>query len=141
MQPVPIGVPGQLYTGGEGLARGYTGRPDLTADRFVPDGVSGSPRATSLSHGRSGQGRLRRRDRVPRAGSTTRSRSGVSGLSREEIAAVLQDHPRVREAFVVPLQDGLGERSLVAYVVPDSEEAATAEELRGFLQEGAPCSS
>ena len=137
MQPVPIGVPGQLYTGGEGLARGYMSRPDLTADRFVPDEVSGLPgrrlyrTGDLVKLGFSGEieflGRVD--DQIKIRGFRVEPR---------EIAAVLQDHPRVRRALVVPLQDRRGERSLAAYVVPDSQEAAAAEELRGFLRKLLP---
>ncbi|HEU0300401.1 MAG TPA: condensation domain-containing protein, partial [Longimicrobium sp.] len=157
MRPVAAGAAGELYLGGSGLARGYLGRPSLTADRFVPD-----------PFGREAGGRLYR------TGDRTRVRECVSASVREwkghenpcetttdalthsrthaleflgrvdqqvkvrgfrielgEVEARLREHAGVREAVVLAREDAPGDRRLVAYVVPDREgmdAAADAED-------------
>jgi amino acid adenylation domain-containing protein len=138
LRPVPAGVAGELCLAGAGLARGYLGRPDLTAERFVPDG-SGAPGG-----------------RLYRTGDVARWLTGgeiellgrldhqvkVRGFRIEpgEIEAALYRHPALREAAVVPQGEG-GDRRLVAYVVPHPPQGETppaAEELRRFLGERLP---
>ncbi|HJX28824.1 MAG TPA: condensation domain-containing protein, partial [Thermoanaerobaculia bacterium] len=134
LRPVPIGVPGELCIGGTGLARGYLGRPELTAERFVPDPFAARPG-----------------ERLYRTGDLTRSATDgaieylgrldyqvkVRGFRIElgEIEAALAAHPRVREAVVVA-RDGhngrQGDRRLVAYLVADGE-APLVDELRQAL--------
>ncbi|WP_447980433.1 amino acid adenylation domain-containing protein [Candidatus Nitrospira bockiana] len=134
MQPVPIGVPGELYIGGAGLARGYLNRPDLTAETFVPDPFGAAP-----------GGRLYRTgDRVRRRADGQLEFLGridhqikLRGLRIElgEIEAQLRAHPAVRDAVVL-LREESGARRLVAYVV--GEPAGSANELRRFLQDRLP---
>ena len=107
--------PGELCIGGAGLARGYLGRPELTAERFVPHRSARAGRA-ALPDGRPGALPARRRRSSSSAASTTRSRSGASGSSSGEIEAVLAAAPGVREAVVLAREDAPGTR-LVAYLV------------------------
>jgi amino acid adenylation domain-containing protein len=130
MQPAPIGVAGELYLGGAGLARGYIGRPDLTAERFVPDPF-GPPGARLY---RSGDRARRLPDGAIEYLGRLDDQIKIRGLRIElgEIASALMDQAGVRDAVVV----ARGER-LVAYVVLD-EAAAPVEELKRALKERLP---
>ena len=132
MEPLPAGVPGQLFLGGAGLARGYLGRPDLTAERFVPDPFGREPggrlyRTGDLCRWRA-DGELEFLGRIDH-------QVKLRGFRIElgEIEAAIETHPEVDEAIVVVREDSPGDRRLVAYMVP-----ATAPELREFLQERLP---
>lgn len=131
MQPVPTGVPGELYIGGLGVGRGYLGRPDLTADRFPADPFSKEPGA-----------------RLYRTGDLVRYRpdGNLEYLGRldhqvklrgyrielGEIEAALVSHPAVAEAVLLLRQEGEEGPRLVAYVVPRGADPSV-EELRAHL--------
>jgi amino acid adenylation domain-containing protein len=132
------GVPGELCLAGPGLARGYLGRPERTAERFVPDPWSGPPGGRLYRTGDRARldpatGLLEFRGRLDR-------QVKIRGVRVEpgEVEGALACHPRVREAAVValPAGDGDGEHRLVAYVVADLEAA----ELRAFLRDQLPAS-
>ncbi|HVS00763.1 MAG TPA: amino acid adenylation domain-containing protein, partial [Thermoanaerobaculia bacterium] len=142
LQPVPLGVPGELYIGGVGLARGYRNRPGLTAERFVPHPLP-SP-----------EGELPG-ERLYRTGDLARFLPGgaidflgrtdhqvkIRGFRIElgEIEAALASHPEVKEAAVLA-QDGPAGKRLMAYVVARDAAAdpGLAERLRGALQQSLP---
>ncbi|HEV2735720.1 MAG TPA: amino acid adenylation domain-containing protein, partial [Longimicrobiaceae bacterium] len=136
LEPVPVGVPGELYVGGPAVARGYLGRPALTAEGFVPDPFGGEPGARLYRSGDRGRWRpdgvLEFMGRVDR-------QVKVRGFRVEtgEGEAVLAGHPAVREAAVVARDDAAGVKRLVAYLVPDGalEPDAVREHARAALPE------
>jgi amino acid adenylation domain-containing protein len=137
LEPVPIGVAGELYISGVQVARGYLGRAELTAERFVPDPSGGAGK------------------RLYRTGDLARRLAGgeieflgrvdqqvkVRGFRIEpaEVEAALVAHPRVRQAVVVALAETSGERRLVAYLVAGAPAApASVGELRSWLRARLP---
>ncbi|MEH2267588.1 MAG: amino acid adenylation domain-containing protein [Nostoc sp.] len=136
-QPVPIGVPGELYIGGAGLARGYLNRPELTALKFVPNSFSHEPGARlyktgDLARYRS-DGNLEFLGRIDH-------QVKVRGYRIElgEIEGLLGQHPKVQEAVVLMREDLPKNQSLVAYFVANTEIAPTTTNLRNFLKEKLP---
>ncbi|MEW5931717.1 MAG: amino acid adenylation domain-containing protein, partial [Gemmatimonadota bacterium] len=135
--PTPVGVPGELYVAGAGVARGYLGRPELTAEKFVPDPFSGEAGARMY---RSGDRVRRRADGELEYVGRVDQQVKVRGFRIEpgEIEAVLERHPGVRAAAVAVREDAPGAPRLVGYVVPESGATPSTSELRRHLAERLP---
>ncbi|HSF43652.1 MAG TPA: amino acid adenylation domain-containing protein, partial [Thermoanaerobaculia bacterium] len=136
-QPVPAGVPGELCIAGAGLARGYIARPDLTAERFMPDPFADAPGARLY---RTGDLARRRADGTLEFLGRIDHQVKVRGFRIElgEIESVLRDCPGVGEAVAIVREDAPGDHRIVAYVVPEGEEVPVAAGLRTFLKERLP---
>ncbi|HYO83077.1 MAG TPA: amino acid adenylation domain-containing protein, partial [Bryobacteraceae bacterium] len=136
LEPVAIGIPGEIYIGGAGIARGYLQQPGLTAERFIPHPFSHEAGARLYRTGDAGRylsdGNIEHMGRLD-------DQVKVRGFRIElgEIEAVLASYPGVREAAVVVREDKSGDKRLVAYVVADGEEA-TGKLLRDYLRERMP---
>jgi amino acid adenylation domain-containing protein len=137
MQPVPVGVPGELHVGGVSLARGYLHRPEMTEDKFVPHPFSEDSSARLYKTG--DLVRYRADGNVEFLGRIDHQVK-VRGFRIElgEVEGVLGRHAGLREAVVVAREDVAGDKRLVAYVAPVAESAPTVGELRGFLRQTLP---
>ena len=136
LQPVPIGVRGELYIGGAGLARGYLYRSELTAEKFIPNPFAENPG-----------------ERIYKTGDLVRylKNGNIEFLGRldhqvklrgfrielGEIESVLSQHDQVKKAVVVAREDQPGNKQLVAYVIPASTSPGVSD-LRKFLQQSLP---
>ncbi|QSJ14938.1 amino acid adenylation domain-containing protein [Nostoc sp. UHCC 0702] len=138
LQPVPIGVPGELYIAGAGLARGYLNHPELTKQKFIPNPF-GRGRGESKRLYKTGDlvrylhdGNIEFLGRIDH-------QVKIRGFRIElaEIAAVLNQHPAVRTGIVIVQEDVPGDKRLVAYIVVNQQQV-TVSELRGFLIEKLP---
>jgi amino acid adenylation domain-containing protein len=136
-EPVPIGVPGELYIGGDGVARGYLNRPDLTAEQFVPDPFADRPDARLY---RTGDLVRYRPDGTLEFLGRVDDQVKIRGFRVEpgEIEAVLRQHPTVRDVVVVAREDRPGDKSLVAYFEVRGETGAARDQLRQYLGERLP---
>ncbi|MDH3283890.1 MAG: amino acid adenylation domain-containing protein [Acidobacteriota bacterium] len=136
-RPVPVGIPGELYLGGDGLADGYMNRVELTAERFVPDTVTGTPGERLYK-----TGDLVRYlpDRSIEFIGRVDHQVKLRGFRIElgEIEARLAQHPDLREVIVLLRQDEPGDKQIVAYVVSAPGAGPSTSELRQHLMEKLP---
>jgi amino acid adenylation domain-containing protein len=137
MNPVPVGLPGELYIGGAGLSRGYLNRPELTTEKFVPDPFSTEPGARLYKTGDLARwlpdGRI---EFVARVDHQVKVRGFRVEL--KEVEAALAQHPALRNVVVVAREDAPGVKRLVAYVVARPPAVPTTSELRSFVRESLP---
>ncbi len=136
LQPVPVGVAGELYVSGAGLARGYHKRPDLTAERFIPSpfGPAGERLYRSGDFARYGpDGTI---DYLGRTDRQVKLRGFRIELG--EVEAMLRDHDAVSEAVVVVREDTPGDKRLVAYVVPADPTVEVTSQLRSYMKAKLP---
>jgi len=137
LQPMPVDVPGELYVGGVGVSRGYLNRPDLTAEKFVPNPFSDEPGARLYKTGDLGcyriDGNIEFLGRID-------DQIKLRGFRIElgEIEAVLKQHPAVRQAVALVRENLHGGKELAAYVVPKEDEKPTIGALRSFLKSKLP---
>ncbi|WP_437821703.1 amino acid adenylation domain-containing protein [Sorangium sp. So ce1078] len=134
---VPVGVPGEVYIGGAGVARGYLGRPELTAERFVPSPFGPDPDARLYRTGDLArwlpEGELEYLGRMDHQVKLRGFR-----IELDEIGAVLSQHPGVSEAVAVVREDAASDRHLVAYVALRGAGGPGASELRSYLSSKLP---
>jgi amino acid adenylation domain-containing protein len=137
LQPLPIGVPGELHIAGVGLARGYHHRPRLTAEKFIPNPFSKDPRARLYKTGDwvryLPDGHIEFLGRMDHQVKVRGNR-----IELGEIENALVQHPTVRDAVVVARESAPGENCLVVYLVPPSGQTLAPHVLREFLKHKLP---
>ena len=135
-QPTPVGIPGELHIGGVQVGRGYRQRPELTAERFIPDAFSSTPGARLYRTGDVARwlpdGTL---EYLGRADFQVKLRGFRIELG--EVEAVLRSHPGVRDAVAVVREEARGDARLIAYVAGDAESLTPAV-LQAHLQKQLP---
>ncbi len=136
-QLVPVGVAGELCIGGEGLARGYFNRPDLSAEKFIPNPFSNESTARLYKTGDLARylpsGDI---DYIGRIDNQVKIRGFRIELG--EIEAIVSQHPAVRETVVVVREDSVDSQQIVAYVVAQQEQTLAIAKLRSFLESKLP---
>ncbi len=132
LQPVPIGVPGELHLGGVQIGRGYHNRPELTAEKFIPDPFSGKPAARLYKTGDLARyqpdGNIEFLGRIDH-------QVKIRGFRIElgEIESRLMEHDAIKNAVVVAREDRPGDQRLIAYLVSNSSKPPTTGALKDFL--------
>jgi amino acid adenylation domain-containing protein/non-ribosomal peptide synthase protein (TIGR01720 family) len=137
LEPVPVGVPGEIHIGGNGLAWGYLNQPALTAEKFIPDPWSNEAGARLYKSG--DWGRYSANGNVEYVGrADTQVKVRGFRIEPEEIEVQLRNHRAVKHAVVVVREDAEGNKRLVAYVVCHRQQACTPDELRAYLKNELP---
>ncbi|NET72739.1 MAG: amino acid adenylation domain-containing protein [Sphaerospermopsis sp. SIO1G2] len=135
LKPVPVGTAGEIYIGGDGLAREYLHRPELTATRFIPNPfVEGSRLYKTGDLGRYlADGNIEYLGRID-------DQVKIRGFRIElgEVETTLNQHPDVQQAVVIVREDIPGDKRLVAYVVADPNSAVTISTLKSFIAQKLP---
>jgi len=136
LQPLPVGIAGDLYVSGPGLARGYLNRPEITAEKFIADPFR-EPGARMYKTG--DLARYLANGNIEFAGRSD-DQVKIRGyrVELEEIEAVFGSHPGVHEVVVTARENATGEKNLVAYLVPSREEVPTTSDLRSYLKQKLP---
>ena len=137
LQPVPIGVSGEVCVAGPGLARGYRNRPELTAEKFIPDAFSGKPGARLYRTGDLARylpdGNIEFLGRVD-----TQVKIRGYRIELGEIEAALSAHDAIRQVAVIVREDKPNDKRIVAYYVPAAGKTVTPGELRRYLLDRLP---
>ena len=137
LQQVPVGVEGEIYVGGAGVARGYYNRPELTAERFVSDPFNDDSEARLYKSGDLARylenGDLEYLGRID-------NQVKIRGFRIElgEVEAKLAQHPQIEKCVVLPKEDFSGSKILVGYIVPKGNFLVKTSQIREFLQEKLP---
>ncbi|MEH2133322.1 MAG: amino acid adenylation domain-containing protein [Nostoc sp.] len=134
LQPVPVGVPGELHIGGAGLARGYLNRPELTQEKFIPNPFNNSKLYKTGDLARYlPDGNIEYLGRID-------NQVKIRGFRIElgEIEAALSQHPHVQASYVIAREDTPGDKRLVAYIVPQPQVTLVISELRSDLKKKLP---
>ncbi|KAB8332629.1 non-ribosomal peptide synthetase [Scytonema tolypothrichoides VB-61278] len=137
LQPVPIGVRGELYIGGDNLARGYLNHPELTSERFIPNPFSDEFGSRLYKTGDSARylpdGNIEFLGRIDH-------QVKIRGFRIElaEIESVLSLHPTIRESVVLAREDESGNKHLVAYFVPNQQSEFSVSDFQNFLKKKLP---
>ena len=137
LQPVSIGMSGELYIGGAGVARGYLHRPELTQQKFIPDPFSGEPGPRLYRTG--DLGRLLPSGAIEYLGRMD-YQVKIRGYRIElgELESLIREYPGIRETVVVASEDRPGNKRLIAYVVPEDRQRFNATALRDTLRKRLP---
>jgi len=137
LRPQPVGVPGELHIASVGLARGYLGRPDLTAEKFIPNPFSDEPGARMYKSGDLvrwlSNGKLEFLGRID-------FQVKIRGFRIElgEIETVLKSQPQIRDAVVIAREDIPGNKYLAAYFIPENDETPQISAIQNYLKEQLP---
>ena len=133
LQPVPVGIPGELHIGGSCVARGYLNQPELTAEKFIPNPFSTEPAARLYKTG--DLARYLPDGNIEFLGRTDHQVK-IRGFRIElgEVEVTLGRHPAVREALVTAREDVPGDKRLVAYILPHPGQVYTISDLCDFLK-------
>ncbi|NJK56422.1 MAG: amino acid adenylation domain-containing protein [Pleurocapsa sp. SU_5_0] len=138
LQPVPVGVPGEIYIGGAGLARGYLNRPELTKEKFVTNPFA-QGHSSKLLYKTGDLARYQAEGKIEYLGRID-NQVKIRGFRIElgEIEATIALHQNIQQTVVIAKENSPGDKRLVGYIVTYPEQTVTKEEIRGFLKQKLP---